>query len=169
MIKIVPLTEDLLNYRVDLLNKQEISCYLNTSEVFTLEKTFGWYRHRDLNTRFDCVFIENDTPVGMGGLSNISKQNRNAELYMYIDPLYQGKGLGKESLYELCKYGFERLNLSKIYLYTFSSNMRANKMYEKVGFVQEGFLRKHTMKNNELQDRCFYGLLKDDFVLSNQL
>lgn len=164
MVKLQPLLETHLTYRVQLLNNPEISKTLNVSESFDIEKTTEWFQHRNLKNRFDCVFEHDNQVIGMGGLSSISCVNRNAELYIYIDPQFQGKGFGKQSLIELCKYGFNEFNLHKIWLYTFSSNERANAMYEKVGFICEGYLREHTMKDNSLQDRFIYGLLAEDFT-----
>lgn len=161
LVSIIPLTEKYLENRVQLLNMPEVSSNLNTSECFKIEKTKEWFKNRDLAKRFDCVFLLGSDIIGMGGLSNISKENKNAELYMYLYPKFQGLGLGFKSLKLLCGYGFENLNLHKIYLYTFALNTRANRMYEKAGFVREGFLREHTMKNGGLQDRYIYSLLKN--------
>lgn len=159
VVTIRPLTEECLDRRVQLLNMPEVSSNLNTSECFDIKKTKEWFKNRNLAKRFDCVFVLGSDIIGMGGLTNISKENKNAELYIYLSPQFQGHGLGFKSLKLLCKYGFEELKLHKIYLYTFASNIRANKMYEKAGFVREGLLREHTMKNGHLQDRYIYGLL----------
>jgi len=165
MISLKKLNEEHLTYRIYLLNNLEISQHLNTSEIFNLEKTLLWYNSiKDEKSRFDCVFYHTNCIVGMGGLINISNQNKNAELYLYIDPIYQGKGYGYQSLYELCNYGFKYLQLNKIYLYTFSDNKKANYLYEKMNFKLEGVLRKHTMKNGILKDRNLYGLLISDFT-----
>lgn len=165
MIKIELLKEKHLTDRVKMLNDPEITKYLNVHESFTLEKTIEWYRTTRRNTckRYDYVFIHDNSIIGMGGLTNISEINSNAELYMYLSTEFQGKGLGFESLIGLCRTGFLSLALHKIYLYTFLLNVRANKMYEKAGFKQEGILREHTYKNGILQDRCIYGLLESEF------
>lgn len=164
MVFISPLTIESLEERVSLLNDERISPFLNVNEHFTLEKTLQWFKTRNLKSRFDCIFLDNTgEKIGYGGLTGISERNQNAELYMYISPVHQGKGFGFESLIELCKYGFNVLFLHKIYLYTFYSNERANRMYEKAGFVREGYLREHTLKDGTLCDRCLYGLLKSEF------
>lgn len=165
MLLVLPLSEEDLPYRVYLLNHKEVAPFLNTSETFTIENTIEWFRKRNLGNRFDCVFKEGNLAIGMAGLTNVSKLNSNAELYMYLDPEFQGRGLGKKSLMGICKYGFDEMGLYKIYCYTFSSNQRINNLLEKVGFVREGYFRKHTMKDGLLRDRCFYGLLADDFHL----
>lgn len=163
MIKIELLEEKHLIDRVKMLNDPEITKYLNVHERFTIEKTIEWYRNRNTSKRYDYVFIHSNSIIGMGGLTNISDINSNAELYMYLSTEFQGKGLGFESLIGLCRTGFLSLDFHKIYLCTFSLNVRANKMYEKAGFKQEGILREHIYKNGVLQDRCIYGLLKSEF------
>lgn len=163
MIKIELLEEKHLIDRVKMLNDPQVSQYLNISENFTIEKTIEWYKKRDTSKRYDYTFIYDNSVIGMGGITNISNINSNAELYMYLSVEFQGKGLGFESLIELCRIGLFSLNIHKIYLYTFLFNVRANKMYEKAGFKQEGILREHTYKDGILHDRCIYGLLKSEF------
>lgn len=164
MISLKPLTKKDLNYRVALLNHEEIAPHLNTRELFTLEKTAAWFEiAKESNVRKDFVFVFKEQKVGMGGLTNISNENRNCELYMYIDPSFHGRGYGYKFCFELCKYAFLNLELEKVYLYTFSENIPANKLYEKIGFKLEGTLRNHTFKNGLLRNRHFYGLLKNEF------
>lgn len=118
MIKIELLKEKHLPDRVKMLNDPEITTYLNVHESFTLEKTIEWYRTTRRNTckRYDYVFIHDNSIIGMGGLTNISEINSNAELYMYLSTEFQGKGLGFESLIGLCRTGFLSLDLHKISL-----------------------------------------------------
>lgn len=152
-----------LALRVEWLNHPLVSPYLNTGECFTLESTRRWYeRIRDDITRFDVVFCVNDVVVGMGGLTHISMANSNAEVYIYLNPEEHGHGFGRMALHLLCQEGFARLGLMKIYAYTFKSNERANQMFSKVGFMREGVLRQHTLKDGALRDRCFWGLLKEE-------
>src|SRR5699024_3083970 len=163
MITLKPLTKEDLIYRVNLLNHDAIAPHINTKELFTIEKTKAWFETVKTNsTRNDFVFINNEEKVGMGGLTNISKENKNCELYMYMDHSFQGKGLGYKACHALCRYAFEDLDLEKVYLYTFSENIPANKLYEKIGFKLEGMSRKHTFKNGALKDRNFYSILKEE-------
>ncbi|MBC5622421.1 GNAT family N-acetyltransferase [Butyricimonas hominis] len=153
-----------LALRVEWLNHPLVSPYLNTGEYFSIENTMCWYeRIREDNTRFDVVFCVDNVVVGMGGLTHISSVNRNAEVYIYLNPSVHGHGLGRMAMHLLCQEGFLRLDLVKIYAYTFKSNERANQMFSKVGFVREGVLRQHSLKDGMLKDRCFWGLLKDEF------
>lgn len=164
MIQLKELELDDLPYRVTLLNNTSIAPYINTNEYFSLEKTELWFLSiKDNISRKDFVFIYEQHTVGMGGLTNISIHDQNCELYMYMDPEFQGKGLGYLAGLELCQYAFNILNLKKVFLYTFSQNIRANTLYEKMGFKLEGVLRKQTFKDEVFQDRNFYGILKTEF------
>ena len=124
-----------LELRVQLLNDPAVREYLNVEEIFNIEDTTKWFLNIDKSNRFDCVFEIDGTPIGMGGLSNLC--DGRGELYMYINPFFQGKGYGYLSLEALCNYGFNELGLSQIYLYTFSDNLRANNLYEKGGFIRD--------------------------------
>lgn len=164
MIELKKLSRADLEYRVSLLNSNEIAPYINVSEKFTLPKTQKWFSNiEDDSTRFDFVFMNKGERVGMGGLTGVSIIDKNCELYMYVDVSFQGKGLGYLSGKKLCEFAFNVLKLEKVFLYTFSENYRANKLYEKIGFKLEGVLRKQTFKDKRLQDRNIYGLLKNEF------
>lgn len=163
-IKLKKLEKSDLSFRVSLLNHELIKPFLNTKEEFTLDKTEQWFNNIKAKSRSDFVFIYNNSPIGMGGLVNISPIDKNAELYIYLSPDYQGMGLGSLSLKKMCDYGFEVLSLHKIYLYTFSKNRRANLLYERNGFVKEGYLKEHTYKDGELCDRNIYSLIKNEII-----
>lgn len=161
------LTLDDLSYRVELLNNPQIREGLNVSESFCVEKTIAWFNNfvKTNKLRYDVVFIANNKPIGMAGLTNISKLNANAELYIYIDPNFQGCGYGKKALSKLCDFGFNKLSLHRIYLYTFEKNKIANNLYLNIGFHKEALLREHTFKEGFFYNRCVFGLLKKDFII----
>ncbi len=80
--------------------------------------------------------------IGSCQLVHINWVHRSAELQIRIgEPIFQGKGFGSEAIRLLVDFGFTDLNLHRIYLHVFSSNMRAIKAYEKCGFIREGVLK----------------------------
>lgn len=163
-IKIRQLNKTDLSKRVELLNNPIVSATLNTSELFTIEKTKRWFISRDLSKRLDVTFLIEDTIIGMGGLVNYSKIDKNIELYIYLSPDYHGQGLGTMCTKLLTNYGFQHFkDLNKIYLFTFANNIAANKMYEKVGYKLEGVLRQQKYHNDKLYDRYFFGLLRSEY------
>ena len=70
----------------------------------------------------------------------------------------------------MCKYGFEELNLNKLYFVANEDNCPIIKVNEKCGFVLEGRLRQEYLTaNGEYKDMLYYGLLKSDWEKSSLL
>lgn len=131
----------------------------------SLENTQQWYeKNHDCKTRIDVVFEEKETIVAMGGLTNIDFLIRKAEFYIFVNPELLHRGYGKKSTYLLCKYGFEILQLHKIFLYTNCDNIRARRTYEAIGFKHEGTMRDEMISGECYFDRLYYGLLSNELV-----
>ena len=95
------------------------------------------------NCVFSIVENQNNTLIGSCSLRNINQGHKNAELQIRIgEHEFQNKGMGSEAVKLLVKHGFTNMDLKRIYLYVFCSNVRAIKAYEKCLFNIEGTLRK---------------------------
>jgi RimJ/RimL family protein N-acetyltransferase len=101
--------------------------------------------------------------MAMGGYTHIDSKNSQAEFYVMVNPDSHGKGIGKKVTGWLLNYAFLTFNLNKIFLYTYSHNSKANRIYENYSFKLEGILRQHGFKNGVYCDRRVYGLLKEEW------
>lgn len=161
-MKIRNIEEQDLQARVDWMNDSRVNATLNIQLPVTIESTVNWYHRIQGNkTRRDFSFEKDGQLVAMGGFTDIDDKARKAELYIFVNPVLQGKGLGMESVRVMCQYGFEQMGLQKICLYTNSDNLAARHIYEKIGFVLEGFMRKEIINNGKIKDRCYYGLYNE--------
>lgn len=151
--------------RVDWMNNPMVYKTMHFVPPISLENTRKWFESNLNNTkRFDAAFEDEDNNlVAFGGLTNIDYTVRKAEFYVFVNPSMQGKGIGTSATRMLCKYGFDVLQLHKIYLYTNGSNVGAKKTYEKVGFVLEGVHREENIIAEQYENRLYYGLLAKDF------
>lgn len=167
IMEIRRLVKEDLEVRVSLLNNREISQYLDVDETFSLEKTKKWFdKISDNLLRTDYSFVLDGVVVGMGGVVGISPKDRHGELYIYLDPCYQGRGLGKKALNLMLHRAFiDNPSIEKIFLFTFASNERANSLYKSCGFTQEGALKKHTWHDGRLQDRLIFSIFRQDLSL----
>jgi len=110
-----------------------------------------------------CIIILDDLPIGIVGLYNINWIDRNAELRIVIGAKdYLGKGYGTEAVGLVVKYGFNDLNLHRIYLGCNASDERANKCYQKAGFKQEGTLKDYHFRNNKYYDANIYSIIRKE-------
>ena len=157
-MKIRNIEEQDLQARVDWMNDSRVNATLNIQLPVTIESTVNWYHRIQGNkTRRDFSFEKDGQLVAMGGFTDIDDKARKAELYIFVNPVLQGKGLGMESVRVMCQYGFEQMGLQKICLYTNSDNLAARHIYEKI----EGFMRKEIINNGKIKDRCYYGLYNE--------
>lgn len=121
-----------------------------------------------LNKRDDIVLFvieESNTKnvVGSCQLMNVNALHRNAELQIRIGEKDSiSKGIGSSAVKQLIDFGFNHLNLNRIYLHVFASNERAIKSYLKCGFSMEGKMRESVFINGEYLDVIIMGILKKD-------
>lgn len=157
-----------LVHRVSWINNPVINKTLTFTTPVSLASTEKWFEstitdNSKLNLSFFIKENDNFIPLGFGGFVGIDKHNRRAELFITIgNTSYQGRGLGKKLVRFLIGLGFSELNLQKVYLTTLENNVRAKKIYEVCGFVQDGRLRQHFYHQGRYLD-CFHmSLLRDD-------
>ena len=75
----------------------------------------------------------------------------------------RGKGYSKLATLKTLEFGFNQLGLNRIYLFVQSNNEPAIKLYEKLGFQNEGELRNSVFKNGKFINEKVMGILKEEF------
>jgi len=89
--------------------------------------------------------LENGTGrmVGHIAIGRIDYENGSGRIAKVLigDPDGRKQGLGTSMVEEVLKFGFEQLGLHRISLGVFHSNLTALRVYERIGFRQEGVLR----------------------------
>jgi len=93
------------------------------------------------------IFCENEF---VGIIQKIRKEHDNIHIGRFlINPELAGKGLGKRALIEFINLIFQNEDVNSITLNVFDYNVRAKKLYEKVGFkvvnVTENPMKKYMM------------------------
>lgn len=89
---------------------------------------------------YAVVLKETMLPVGSIGFmagkeSNLEIPDTEAEIGYWIGVPYWGKGLIPEAVRELIRYGFEELNMEKLWCGYFDGNEQSRRVQEKCGFV----------------------------------
>ncbi len=101
--------------------------------------------------------------IGHCALSYVNWVSRTAEFAIYIgDMEYRGKGFGSDALRQLCRYGFEYLNLNRIWCEVYSNNASLD-MYRHIGFKDEGMLRENYYSEGKYWDSHILSMLKRDY------
>ena len=151
---------------------------IGTPEVFnglmidipiSLEVTREWCKKAAIATdRFDFCLEYEGLISGFGGLVNLDRRSRVAELYIFVTPERHGQGIGHRFLEHLLSHAKFELNLRKITLYVSEGNEAAVRFYERNGFSLEGRLQKHSWHRGQYKDRLVYSIFLSDFLGERQ-
>lgn len=178
MIKLRAVERDDLALLKDMRNIPELKKYFREYRLLNDNHQEQWFDSLT-NDRTQCMFCidggisetlyvgetntgilkEDIELVGACSLNNISWTNRSAEFGIYIKPDKQGNGFAKEALTKLVEYGFNELNLHRIWGEVYSNNPAVD-FYKKFGFKVEGRL-KDSYYYYGWHDSIIIGLLKD--------
>jgi [ribosomal protein S5]-alanine N-acetyltransferase len=110
---------------------------------------------------------ESNQLIGMMTLKPHPTYHRG-ELGYWIGKPFWGRGYGTEAARALVQYGFESLQLHKIYAQAFTTNPGSWRIMEKIGLKYEGTLRQHVYRFGEFYDLAQYGLLREEYLEGNQ-
>jgi RimJ/RimL family protein N-acetyltransferase len=160
--------EDLRRYQ-ELFSEPEISLHyglLGVPENLTrLQRRYDAGEF-DTTDRFLLLAIETDgTLIGAMQLTNTENlPSRSATFGIIIgDPAYIDRGYGTEASTLLLEYAFAVLGYHKINLDLFEYNVRAQGMYEKLGFVLEGRRRETHWSHGRFWDDILMGITAEEW------
>jgi ribosomal-protein-alanine N-acetyltransferase len=105
---------------------------------------------------------EDLTFIGAGGFNDLEKDNRKAEIGFWLLPENWGKGIMKEVMPVICKYGFNSLGLHRIEGFVESENKNCKNGLKKLDFDFEGTMRDCEVKNGKYVSIDIYSAINKD-------
>lgn len=100
--------------------------------------------------------------VGMISL-DIGDRHGSAEIGISIAPEFHGNGYGTEASRLLTTYAFEELRMHRVMARAFAFNEGSKRIWEKLGFEQEGLHREAAFTGGEYVDVVHFGVLEDEW------
>lgn len=168
-IRLRALTISDLENTLEWNNQEDIrDTYLGHPFPVNKEKEKLWYDKVLTNdlplTIFGVELIEPKKLIGITALKDVNLINSIAEFAIYIgDKEERGKGYSKQATKLNLQFGFHSLGLNRIFLKVEVQNTIAFELYNSIGFLKEGILRKSVFKNNEFRDVYIMSILKEEF------
>jgi RimJ/RimL family protein N-acetyltransferase len=161
--------EDLPRF-VAWLNDPEVTRHLPFRTPLSLVQEEKWYEMiLQKHTAEQPMVIERDAPEGWAPIGNISFLaidwiNRCTELGIYIgEKAYWDQGYGREAIQLMLQFGFNGLNLNRIYLRVDETNIRGIHSYEHAGFVHEGRQRQAIFEDGQYIDLLLMSVLRSEW------
>ena len=167
-VALVPLTVDDLPAMFNWINEREQVLLNAPYKPIHEGQHKAWFesiQQRNDLVVFGIRLLKDNRLIGSCQLHNINHVHRSAELQIRIgEPYQRGQGYGTEAVRLLLDFAFKDLNLHRVYLHVFSSNAAAIRLYEKVGFVREGLLRKAAHIDGAYVDIVVMGILREEYA-----
>ena len=143
-----------------MVNDPETSELTATTKTFSRQELETWLSSRSNQTdRCDWAILHQETGEFLGEVVLNELDDQKASMNLRIALAHSGvfgQGIGTEAIGAVLEYAFDQLELSKVVLTVLTTNPRAHRCYEKVGFVDgrqfnEGKHRWQRMSVTKLQ------------------
>jgi [ribosomal protein S5]-alanine N-acetyltransferase len=152
MIKLVEYEKRHLSLLIELLNNPKVTNWLYEIPVpYTEKDAKSWLKfcRKNKNSLDNILYaIELDNEL-IGGIGLHKRMEHCYETGYWIGEQFWGKGYATESLSKVIDFAFNKLNIVRVQAYVFEGNVASEKVLEKCGFIQEGFLLKSHRTNNK--------------------
>jgi RimJ/RimL family protein N-acetyltransferase len=148
-------------------NDPEVMRWLSDGYPESLAQTTARHEARERNSYENVLFgietIAENRLIGLVHLGGAEPETADAELDIYIgEKDCWGRGYGTEATRLICRYGFDKMRLHRITLWVADENAAAIRVYEKIGFVEEGRARESFRRDGKWHDMVLMGLLEGD-------
>ncbi|RLD77015.1 MAG: N-acetyltransferase [Bacteroidetes bacterium] len=97
--------------------------------------------------------------IGLHPQTDIHK--KNAELGYWLGEPFWGNGIITSAIKEVIKFGFNNLEIDRIFARPFGSNIASQRVLEKSGFKLEGKFEKTVWKTDKYEDELIYAIRKN--------
>jgi ribosomal-protein-alanine N-acetyltransferase len=149
---------------LSMRSNDEAMLYIGKEKTKTIEEAESWINvvqdSLDKNDGITWAIAFKDEPgklIGTMGLWRLMKEHYRAEVGYMLHPDHWGKGITKEAIHAVIRYGFEVMKLHSIEACIHAENTASAKVLEKTGFTREGYFK---------EDFCFQGKFTDSIVYS---
>ncbi|WP_410769384.1 GNAT family N-acetyltransferase [Fontibacillus sp. BL9] len=113
-------------------------------------------------TGYELAVILKSSQSLIGGCG-IHTDGINGELGYCFHKNYWGQGYASEAAKRMLSFGFNELNLHRIYATCRPENVGSAKVMEKIGMLKEGHLREHRWSKERFHDSFLYSILAQEF------
>jgi diamine N-acetyltransferase len=124
----------------ECLKDPEVIKLTGSDSSYDKESTIEWYNTRNIQEdRLDLAIEDKDGHFVIGeAVMNLYDAEKNSMNYrILIGPRGRDRGIGSEVTRLMINYVFENTDLKQISLSVYEFNPRAQRVYEKIGFVLE--------------------------------
>jgi RimJ/RimL family protein N-acetyltransferase len=146
-------------------NDPEVWWWMDYERTFTLEDIHRSEANATVEGYPFLIEGPGRAPIGRIGLNQFSERDETCSLYLFIGVHEAwGHGLGGDAIVTLLRWGFDEFGLHLVQLWGLSTNTRALRAYEKLGFRVDATLRERSRKSDGRRyDRTVLSITRSEF------
>ncbi|MFB6142740.1 MAG: GNAT family N-acetyltransferase [Halorientalis sp.] len=110
-----------------------------------------------------CVGDDGGDSAGFVDLSPATPVDGETEVVLALAPDYWGQGFGTEASRLVTTYAFEERRAHRVTARALADNTASRRIWEKLGFREEGRFREAAFHGGEYRDIVFYGVLDGEW------
>lgn len=165
-IRLEPLRSEHFDGYWPMLTDPEGSRLTGTHAQFTVEQVQAWLGGaKDRHDRADWAIVDraDGTVLGEVVLNELDEDNASMAFRIsLVGSRVYGRGYGTKATRLVVGYGLDVVGLHRIHLGVYDFNPRAQRVYEKCGFVKEGVARDTLHWDGDWHDEVLMSILATD-------
>ncbi len=150
-------------------NDKEINKYLSGNNYFvSSEREKKFIETKIFDDKKDIYLSicdsNNHQIIGFCSINNIDLRNLHAEWggTLIGDKKYLGKSIGEQSAKIMLRFLFDNYPIHKCKTSCLEDHPATIKLFEKLGFIQDGILRDEVYKNGKMKNILLFSILRDE-------
>jgi len=151
-------------------NNEKIRKFFREYREFSLTQKEHWYEKMIRDNKFEMFVIIDCTTkdlIGVAGLTYIDWVNHHADVHFYIgkDGLWIDDKFAPKAINIILDYGFDILNLNKIWAEIYEIDSLKLKFFKNLGFKVDANLREHYYYGGEYHTSHILSILRSEYKI----
>ena len=155
---------------LELGSDPEVTRFFSWGPYRSLSEPTGYIAglagERARGERLDFLILDGHGPIGVTGLSEVSRRDRRAIVGTWLGRDHWGTGANRESKTLIAHLAFRVLGLERLGAYADLDNPRSQRALASIGFQREGVLRRWHRHGSAVHDVLVYSWLKEEWERS---
>ena len=111
-----------------------------------------------------AIEVRGEAVGGIGLELGSDVERRSAEIGYWLGEEFWGRGIVTAAVRAVTRYGFDTLDLTRVFAIPFADSFGSRRVLEKCGYVSEGTMRRSAVKEGVVIDRILYAITDKDLA-----
>jgi UDP-4-amino-4,6-dideoxy-N-acetyl-beta-L-altrosamine N-acetyltransferase len=150
-------------------NSERVHSVMASDHIILPDEHRDWFDRMLVNPSVKYLIFElSDEPCGLVCFTDINRTHERGSWGFYLGRGDLPKGTGTRLGFLSLEYAFEALLIRKLCGEVLEYNEPSNRLFRKLGFIQEGRLQKHIYKSGNYHDIILYAIFSSDWISAKE-